>query len=49
MPALADSVPARAVVVNGLAGAALYGTFSYVALVAASARRRSAPGCCSSR
>ncbi len=31
----ADPVLARAVVVNGLAGAALYGTFSYVALVAA--------------
>jgi MFS family permease len=31
----ADAVLARAVVVNGLAGAALYGTFTYVALVAA--------------
>jgi MFS family permease len=31
----ADPVLARAVVVNGLAGAALYGTFTYVALVAA--------------
>jgi hypothetical protein len=31
----ADVVLARAVVVNGLAGAALYGTFTYVALVAA--------------
>ncbi|MGW5717335.1 MFS transporter [Amycolatopsis sp. NPDC003865] len=31
----ADGVLARAVVVNGLAGAALYGTFTYVALVAA--------------
>ncbi|MEV6825543.1 MFS transporter [Amycolatopsis sp. NPDC051102] len=32
----ADAVLKRAVVVNGLAGAALYGTFTYVALVAAS-------------
>ncbi|RSD10509.1 MFS transporter [Amycolatopsis eburnea] len=31
----ADAVLKRAVVVNGLAGAALYGTFTYVALVAA--------------
>ncbi|MEU5260728.1 MFS transporter [Amycolatopsis sp. NPDC021455] len=31
----ADAVLARAVLVNGLAGAALYGTFTYVALVAA--------------
>ncbi|MEV6872148.1 MFS transporter [Amycolatopsis sp. NPDC051128] len=31
----ADAVLARAVVVNGLAGAALYGTFTYVALVVA--------------
>ncbi|SFW74483.1 MFS transporter [Amycolatopsis australiensis] len=31
----ADTVLKRAVVVNGLAGAALYGTFTYVALVAA--------------
>jgi hypothetical protein len=32
---VADAVLARAVIVNGLAGAALYGTFTYVALVAA--------------
>ncbi len=31
----ADPVLARAILVNGLAGAALYGTFTYVALVAA--------------
>ncbi|HET6704861.1 MFS transporter [Amycolatopsis sp.] len=40
----ADVVLKRAVVVNGLAGAALYGTFTYVALVAALGAQAAATG-----